>query len=364
MTKKLATERRAGRPSLIILSFICLVAGLVCAALFESSLWASIIGLVLLVAAVVVSSYTLYKNRGPFEISIFGLAVVSLGIGATCVFSVGVHDRMESALKTSLVAYWDWVALIVAAVSLIFAACTWVSQEKTQQNTMHITPDIQFELFKDIFRDTYRMLEEVCAIEQKMKERYTTHYPAEYHLLNLQRDEDLIYPDAFIVKPVNYRLLKNLVMSFRKYNNEIKVATKHISSPTMHPGIKQYDFERLKFRIIYTLKCSREVMKAEWHMTNQEIADAVLHHVVEGGQMGYSSERRKLYEEADKAFKSEEDYYYRASDLQYMSFLFPAATDSAEAKDFLRWFNKNVYYMTHSNAICIIPFDCNTSLDN
>lgn len=360
---KLATDQRAGGPSLIILSFICLVAGLVCCALFEGSAWASIAGLVLLVTAVGVSIYTLYKERGPFEISVFGLAILSLGIGSACFLSVGVHDQMVSAINTTLLKDWDWVALIVAAVSLIFAACTWVSQEKTQRNTMRITPDIQFALLRDIFRDTYRMLEVVCALERKMEGRYATHYPAEYHFYKLQYSEDMIYPESFIDEPSNCSLIKNLGVNFRNANIDIHVATKHISSPAMHPEIKKHDFEMLKKRIIYTLERTREVMKTVWHKTDAEIADAVREYVITEAQDRHNEKREKWLKEADEVLKSEKDYYYHATEKNYIGILFPGQINSDEAKEFLRKFNRNIYYMLNSDAICIIPFDSNTPLE-
>lgn len=351
------------RPSLLAISFISMVAALILYFLFSWIPWLTITGICLISVSVALSFYCLCRKRGPFEISMFGLGCISLSIVIACFLSAEVRIRMDNIVTASLLSKWDWIALIVAVISLIFAACTWTSQDKTRKNTMRITPEIQFEIFKDIFRDTYRMLEVVIALEEKMKGRYNTHYPSEYHFLKLQYSENAIYPEAFVNNDSNCSLIKNLEINYRNANIEIRIVTKHICSRDMHPQIKEQDFIRLKKRIDYTLRRTRDVMKEVWGLTDTELADKIRDYVIEKAANRHDEERKQWLLNAELALKSEADYYYSADKENFIGILFPGQTDSDEAKSFLRKFNKNIYYMIHSDAICIIPFDNSLPLD-
>lgn len=93
----------------------------------------------------------------------------------------------------------DWIAIVIALFSLIYAMYTWESQEKTQQNTQRITPTIQKGILLDFFRHSYRNLVIVAAMKYRLEQTgYDKAYPADYHLLKLHTDENSIYPESFV----------------------------------------------------------------------------------------------------------------------------------------------------------------------
>lgn len=146
---------------------------------------------------------------------------------------------------------WDWVAIIIAAVSLCFTFKTLRSQRETEKNTMKITEEGQFELLIDYIRHFYANLVVVLAVLAKLNKRYNTHYPSEEHFRKLIVDLEVLHPEAFVHSQDRYDAIHNLYILIRNFNTECGVAEKHISSKDVCIEAKKRDFNTLIFKQDY-----------------------------------------------------------------------------------------------------------------
>ena len=161
---------------------------------------------------------------------------------------------------------WDYVAVIVAILSMLVAWAAYRSQSKTERNTMKITEEGQFELLIDYLRHAYANLVAIKAVyyrlagypdglapslddfKGRLHGRLRTHYPSEEHLRKLTIDTEALHPEAFVHTQDKYAGIHNLLLLVRNYNTETAVAEKHLCDRGLAPWAKDRDLNTLIFK--------------------------------------------------------------------------------------------------------------------
>jgi len=164
----------------------------------------------------------------------------------------------------------DWVAIIIATFSLVYAVYTWRSQESTQKNTQRITPEIQKGILLDFIRHSYRNMTILAAMRHKLKSEsdgFEKYYPADYHILKMQTDESAIYPEIFLENTELCGRLHEFRLFVRNGNIELKVVNDHLKNPNLNAVIKEHDLDvlgkRIKDIIDRTSLLIKEIYKIE-----------------------------------------------------------------------------------------------------
>lgn len=143
---------------------------------------------------------------------------------------------------------WDWLALIIAFASSIWAYCAYRSQKETEKNTMKITEESQFMLMIDYFRHFYANLIASKSIVAKLDNRFHTHYPSEEHIRKLGVDTDALHPEVFFHSKEKYNHIHELLMLVNNYNTELGVAEKHLCTQNLIANAKRRDLNTLIFK--------------------------------------------------------------------------------------------------------------------
>ncbi len=343
--------------SLMIIAVVLIIIGLIIYYLSEN-IWVS--GL-FLAASAGLSVRLVWKRKGPFEFAVCSFSVISLVLFILCCSVESAHFKIEKALEYLFLNDWDWFALLVAVISLIFAACTWISQERTQKNTMRITPEIQLNLLKDIFRHSYRNMMVLYALEARLRERYDTHYPSEEHLQKMKMSDDVLYPESFIERPEMCSLIQNLKLNLRNRDIELDTATEHLKNPSMPPEIKAREMRMLKKGIEYTIKRTTKVMNQLYKggMHHSDIAEYV--HETAATRRYDHEHDPEFAGRMDEAFRlmdrGEFKPYYTDAESEFIKSLYPDK-DADKIAEFLRYLNANIYAMeTGDGEIWAIPFN-------
>lgn len=137
---------------------------------------------------------------------------------------------------------WDWLAIIIALVSLGVAGVMAYWQYKTERNTKRITKGSQIKLMIDNIRHLYANLVIINAMQMKLANRYATHYPSQDHFRKLAIDIQAIHPEGFINDTKKIESIHRSRLLIRNYNIEVTVAEQHICSEKFPPELKPRDF--------------------------------------------------------------------------------------------------------------------------
>lgn len=335
------------------------------------------ISLILLGITIVLSLLCLITNiKGPYEITAFCVATLFFFVILYC-----DSNTIETQVKGYLLHEWDWIALIVAASSLIFAACTYTSQEKTQNNTLQITPLSQLGLLIDLVRHSYMNIAVIYAVDGKMEELkktlptsepYDIYYPSEEHIIKLRSDDTAISPAVFASDPARSGELQRFRFNLRNANLELEVVCKHLCDPDLVAEIKRRDIEMIKYRIDYNIQKIGEIMRKLWGKSPEEIARTVLDYVNINAAQKKSNDNdpdyTKLLTEADRYFgNSTGKYFYKGfkkdgKRTELLKLLFPRKEEESpteEENKFLRRLNQNIYINMHKcngKFIRLIPY--------
>lgn len=167
----------------------------------------------------------------------------------------------------------DWVAIIIAIFSLVYAVYTWRSQESTQKNTQRITPEIQKGILLDFFRHSYRNMIILAAIRNELKNKgFENFFPAEYHILKMQTDESAIYPEIFLDNTESCGRLHEFRLFVRNGNIEIKVINDHLKNPNLNAVIKEHDLDVLGKRIKDIVERTSLLIKDLYNIKDSDLA--------------------------------------------------------------------------------------------
>lgn len=176
------------------------------------------------------------------------------------IYSVSAYLKtfaVEHSLDT-----WDWLALIIAGISLLVAIGMAIWQYKTERNTMKITKAGQIGLLIDYVRHFYANFVITLAIKTKLNGRFRKLYPSEEHFMKLAVDLDALHPEAFVRNKTKYQAVHNLLLLVRNYNIEIEVAMKHICDRHVSEEAKKRDFDTLTFKPGHIAKSVAACIKA------------------------------------------------------------------------------------------------------
>lgn len=290
----------------------------------------------------------------------------------------------DEILKNTLLKDWDWVAIIIAFVSLVFALLTYNSQRNTETNTMNISLESQQEILIDLIRHFYRNLVIISAIEQKLGGRYDTHYPSQEHILKLKVDIEDLHPSAFYNHVEQYKFMHELQMKIANFNTECDVAVMHLCDQHLITAAKERDFKTLKFKMAYLAQETyntiakiygkevkeedKEKNKGKKESETKYILDAKLDEEIrkhiekqyneepKPGDINFV-EKKRMYDDA-KAFSTETDsYYFKDVNCFFVKQFYPQ-----EKHIFLSRINFDIYMEMFcpngqgSEKIMIIPF--------
>ncbi len=379
-------EIKISNNSLLAISFVGIVGAAIVLFIWHSCLKASIISLSIQFIVFLITAFCLYrKHWAPFEIIAFGLTLILFLISITIVVSQSAREDVTAFLEKIFLLKWDWMAIMIAGASLVFGACTWLSQENTQKNTaltqehtqntqrntMRITPEIQYEIFMDFFRHTYRNIMVVYALSERMRGKYKEYYPSEEHIAKLRTNEDSIYPEAFVGDKNKCSIVHNLKYNIRNRNIELDIMLSHFKDEKVHYKVKERDMELLKTQIEYSAKRIVAVACKACEKTKTELAEDARQYVEkEAANRNDDDNKELLLEIGDKLDSGELSPLYTSDTSDFIKALFlekdqRTTEDQQATKKFLRKLNQNIYLMLkRPDMICIIPFDTNKDLIN
>ncbi|MDE6160512.1 MAG: hypothetical protein K2F77_02505 [Muribaculaceae bacterium] len=343
-------------PPLLALALIIMLAALIIYFVWNNVAACTGASIVLQLVALAITARCLIKEKGPFEIMAFGLTFIVFVLCALCLVFQPVHDSVENTLGFLFLDRWDWVALIVAIASLVFAACTWISQERTQHNTMRISPETQLGIFIDYLRDTYRNICVVYALDLRLRGQFDKYYPSEDHLKKLCIDEDSIYTTTFVDNSDKCGDLHRFKINARNANIEYGVITTHLLNKNLPVNIKEDDIQKLKERLEYTVKRLVKTIESVWGIKPEELAPMALKVVKpKAADKNKDSEKYKeCYAEYDASLNRQP--LYDVDNSEYLKVLFPEG-DSDERSEFIHRLNQNIYAEAHiPGLIRLIPF--------
>lgn len=143
---------------------------------------------------------------------------------------------------------WDWVAILIAFISLVIAWLMAVWQKRTERNTMKITKEGQIGLLVDYVRHFYTNLVVIVSVNEKLGRRFSTHYPSQEHFRKLTVDLEVLHPEAFFHSKEKYELVHKLLVLVRNYNIEVGVAEEHVCSRDVFAEAKERDINTLIFK--------------------------------------------------------------------------------------------------------------------
>lgn len=208
----------------------------------------------------------------------------------------------------------DWVAIVIAFFSFIFAVSTWKSQSDTQKNTLGLTSDVQKGILLDFPRHHYRNLLVVCAMKYLMNQeephgllgrktsRYNLYCPSEEHFLKLVIDEQMLYPEAFDDDKDSCSELHRFRLNIRNRNIEMKSIFRHIARKNLPERLKRKEMNRLIDLIDMNAKLTRDKISDFYCQTTQLTAQESLQRLNDS----LNKYHKEVLERIEEALKQQE----------------------------------------------------------
>lgn len=235
------------------------------------------------------------KENDPIQWSLFLGAMILTLISFVIVLNTSENPDINTDTRNILKYCWDkwgahyfshkgdWIALIIAFFSFVFAVFTWKSQSDTQRNTQGITPQVQKGILVDYGRHNYRNLIVMCAIIHLLEKKYPhsdgeeateavgydLFYPSEDHILKLQTDDRSIYPESFDHDEYACSELHKFKLNIRNGNIEIKAALTHLTDADLDADFKRGDMKKLMDRLDYIMKQTRSTISHLYSQTRR-----------------------------------------------------------------------------------------------
>lgn len=280
-------------------------------------------------------------------------------------------------LKTYGLTRWDWLAIGISIISLVYAALTFWSQRQTQRNTMKITPESQRKLLIEYGRHFYCNLIVICAIDAKMNNRFSSYYPSEEHLVKLKADLNGLHTGAFFNHIEHFSSLNKLQVKLRNFNSEIDVILNHLTQQEFPEEGKVRDFNTLKFKMGYLTDTVFRTLNEIWTDNEKKHSADMRKYInkeAESRNMR-TDEGKTLMAQAEKYFESHPLIFtcdYENSELIAALFYRPenngkekepySSATVTEIDNFIKLLNYNIYAEIHglnsfgSPKIYLVPF--------
>lgn len=191
----------------------------------------------------------IYKIKRFSNQYIFTAWVLLIAIAVFVVYSIYSIRIPDDEFTEKVTQYhlkeWDWLAIIIASLSLVIALMTFHSQKNTENNTTKLSDEGQRLLLIDYLRHFYCNHVILLTLENLFENKYDTHYPSEEHLLKLKVDQDAIHLESFNRDASRYGQMHKLLLMLRNYNIDIDVAVRHLTDPKLNKDFKVRDFNAL-----------------------------------------------------------------------------------------------------------------------
>lgn len=300
------------------------------------------------------------------------IGFLGIRIGTSFYAESHTYDNVSATLSSYGLNQWDWLAMIIAFISLIYAASTFYSQRQTEKNTMKITPESQRKLLIEYARHFYCNLIVICAIEAKLNKIFSEYYPAEEHLLKLKVDLNSLHPGIYFNHIKNFSYLNQLQVKMRNFNEEIDVIIRHLTQKHLADYVKERDFNTLKFKMGYLTKQVRETLDLLWPGNKQDHSADMRKYVeaCANKRNNDSASGKLLLEQGREYFKHHSPFYYGDDNSELIQALFFSDDNSVSNKEndrqkidsFIERLNLNIYAEINGNnsfgspKIFLIPF--------
>lgn len=264
---------------------------------------------------------------------------------------------------------WDWVAFILGFITLIFAACTWSSQEKTQKNTLQITPDGQYLILSDSVRDSYRNISLAYALDFKMQGLYGQYYPSDEMILRMSSDVNSIFPSLFADRGEKCCSLQRYRVCIKNANTELQVIASQFGNENIKSELLQDNVRLLENRLDNNLGRLNRLLKELWNYDEEKAAILRKYIISKAADWNDNNpDYTRLFLEAEEKFDNGElQYFYNRLNKDgkrkaFLQLLFPTPNEVEEEK-FVRKLNLNIYADAHLfGRIRLIPYDSSKPL--
>lgn len=152
---------------------------------------------------------------------------------------LAIADGVRDLARSAGFDVWDWMAFLIAAVSLLVAAFTFVSQKRTERNTQPLLGQQgQFLLLSDVYLTLYRGMMrglQIFVSFKKVDDRHDGHlYPSVISreaLFGLEIPLEHIHLELYYADQEKFEAMVNLYNTLRRYNQYIALAAEVLESP-------------------------------------------------------------------------------------------------------------------------------------
>lgn len=142
---------------------------------------------------------------------------------------------------------WDWLALIVAFLSLVVSVMTWHSQNETRKNTAIVSSEELQDKLSGYYHSLIRNVINLYSLHIKMDLNNWESYPSEDYMWKMKLTEidennisiRLVYGDRF-------HKIQNFNELIRFFNYSIDATIAHLKQDTLNKGVRKRDIYNLK----------------------------------------------------------------------------------------------------------------------
>lgn len=150
---------------------------------------------------------------------------------------------------------WDWIAFLVALISLCVAICSFFiakrtlkSQRQTEKNTMPIINlDTQKVLLNKLIAETFWSRINHIALWCLLMGKYSKTNTPKTILKEMELNLDLIHPELFYSQPDNYVQIMDLIKSIKEYNMNLGVLNDYLNDGNADEKMLEKLFSSLKY---------------------------------------------------------------------------------------------------------------------
>ena len=134
----------------------------------------------------------------------------------------------RTAINTTFDFWWDGFNILIAVIALLFSVFTFISQNKTSENTQKLSREAQKNLLLDLVRHFYRNL--------------------------------------VITYTIKYEVMHDLYLKLRNYNEEVNVACTHFKDANLSKETKKRDLDTLLLKPSFLTERILITMYELWDM--------------------------------------------------------------------------------------------------
>lgn len=171
----------------------------------------------------------------------------------TCIlFIIGVLmivylELIRSIAEDLYLSKWDWIALIVAVISLVVALMTWYSQNETRKNTAIVSGELLQNKLTAYYHYVIRNVVNLYSLHMKLELDKWESYPSEDYMWKMKLtefDEDKISTE--VVYKDEFHKIQNLNELIRFFNISVDAVVIHLKNNTLDKDTRVRDIINLK----------------------------------------------------------------------------------------------------------------------